>query len=371
MRTLFDATKINSMNLKNRLVRSATWENMADPAGRMTKPLFKVYEELARGGVGMIITGYAFPLAEEQPSPGMMGIYDDSFIEEYRPLTKMVHRHDSRIVLQIAYGGSQTGFQPEDRVIWGPSAVADLAFKVVPQEMSQENIQTLIKAFGDAAARAKAAGFDGVQFHGAHGYLLNQFLCPYYNRRTDEYGGPIENRARLIMEVYEEVRSRVGNHYPVLIKLNAEDFIEDGATFEDCRYVCHELAARGIDAIEISCGTFASGKRGPARNRIDTPEKEGYNAPHAAQLAEELEVPILLVGGLRSPEVMENLLETTPIEYFSLSRPLIAEPQLVQRWQDGDRSPARCTSCNGCFRPNPAGNLCVLTLEPQRDDASD
>jgi 2,4-dienoyl-CoA reductase-like NADH-dependent reductase (Old Yellow Enzyme family) len=365
MRTLFDETKINSMTLKNRLIRSATWENMADQSGHMTESLFKLYEGLACGGVGLIITGYAFPLAEEQPNPGMMGIYDDSFIEDYRPLTEMVHSHGSRIVMQLAYGGSQTNYRTEDRNIWGPSEVADLAFKVVPHEMSRENIQTLINAYGDAATRAKAAGFDGVQLHSAHGYLLNQFLCPYYNRRTDEYGGSIENRARIILEIYDEVRSRVGTDYPVLIKLNAEDYIERGATFEDCRYLCRELAARGIDAIEVSCGTFASGKLGPCRMRIDAPEKEAYNAEHAAQLADELDVPILLVGGLRSIEVIKNLLKTTPIDYFSMARPLLAEPQLVKRWQDGDCRPARCTSCNGCFRPNPAGNLCVLNFESE------
>ncbi len=363
MRSLFDATTINTMNLKNRLVRSATWENMADANGHMTEPLFKLYEELARGGTGLIITGYAFPLQEEQPNPGMMGIYDDSFIEDYRPLTEMVHQYDSRIVLQIAYGGSQTNYQPENRRIWGPSAVPDLLFKVVPQEMSLENIRTLTKAIGDAAARAKAAGFDGVQFHGAHGYLFSQFLSPHYNRRKDGYGGSIENRARIILETYDEVRRRVGADYPVLIKLNAEDNIENGATFEDCLYVSRELAARGIDAIELSCGTMASGRLGPCRTRIDAPEKEAYNADYAARLAEELNVPIILVGGLRSPQVMEKLLATTPIDYFSLSRPLLAEPHLVQRWQAGDRRPARCTSCNGCFRPNPAGNLCVLDPE--------
>ena len=365
MRTLFDATEISSMTLKNRLVRSATWENMADSAGHMTESLFKVYEELARGELGMIITGYSFPLAEEQPNPGMMGIYDDSFIEDYQPLTEMVHRHGGRIVLQIAYGGSQTNYRPEERTIWGPSAVADLVFKVVPQEMTRENIRTLIKVYGDAAARAKAAGFDGVQFHCAHGYLLSQFMCPYYNRRSDEYGGPVENRARVVLEVYDEVRRRAGTDFPVLIKLNAEDYLENGATFDDCRYLCRALAARGIDAIEVSCGTMASGKLGPCRTRIDSPDKEAYNAKHAAQLAEELDVPIILVGGLRSPEVLEKLLEATSIEHFSLSRPLLAEPQLVKRWQDGDRRPARCTSCNGCFRPNPAGNLCVLDLDSQ------
>lgn len=360
MRTLFDRTTIGPMTLKNRIVRSATWENMADSAGRMTGPLFRVYEELAKGGAGMLITGYAFPLVEEQPNPGMMGIYDDGFIDAYRPLTEMVHRYDSRIVLQIAYGGSQTNFRTGERIIWGPSAVPDAAFKTVPRKMAQEDIQALIEAFGTAAKRAKAAGFDGVQFHCAHGYLLSQFLSPYNNRRTDRYGGSIENRARIIFEVYDKVRENVGEAYPVMIKINAEDFIENGATFDDCRYVCRELAGRGIDAIEISCGTFASGKLGPARTKIDVPEKEGYNADYAARIAGEVEVPVLLVGGLRSPAVMKKLLETTSIAYFSLSRPFIAEPRLVERWQNGDLTPARCTSCNGCFRMNPAGNICIL-----------
>lgn len=362
MRKLFDKTHIGSITLKNRLVRSATWENMADPAGRMTDPLFKVYEDLARSGTGLIITGYAFPLAEEQPSPGMMGIYDDSFIDEYRPLTDMVHSHGSQIVLQIAYGGSQTNFRPEEREIWGPSPVADLAFKVVPKEMSLENIQTVVEAFGHAAARAKAAGFDGVQFHAAHGYLLNQFLCPYYNRRSDHYGGTIENRARILFEVYEEMRRKVGDEYPVMIKINAEDFVENGATLKDSRYICRELAKRGIDAIEITCGTFASGKQGPARMKIDAPGKEAYNATSAALIAGEVDVPVILVGGLRSPEVMQKLLQETPIEYFSLSRPFIAEPNLVERWKNGDLQPAKCISCNKCFGTNPVGNICAVEL---------
>jgi len=185
MKQIFEETRIGSMALKNRLVRSATYENMAGDQGYMTDKLFKVYEDLARGGVGLMITGYAFVTSDEQPNPSMMGIYDDSFIANYRDLTDMVHQHDSRIVMQIAYGGTQTGYRPEGRVIWGPSSVADLAYGVVPTPMSKENIRTLVQAFGNAAARVKAAGFDGVQIHGAHGYLLSQFLTPHYNHRTE------------------------------------------------------------------------------------------------------------------------------------------------------------------------------------------
>lgn len=371
MRNIFEKTTMNGMVLNNRLVRSATWENMADSEGYVTDKLFRTYKDLATGGVGMIITGYAFVTENEQPNPGMIGIYNDTFIDKYRPLTDMVHAHGSRIMLQIAYGGSQTTYRPEGRLIWGPSDVPDLASKVIPTPMTREDIDTLVQAFGSAAARAKAAGFDGVQIHGAHSYLLSQFLSPHYNRRNDEYGGTLENRARILLQTYDEVRRRVGSNFPVLIKINAADFVENGATFEECQYVCQQLAERGIDAIEISGGGGASGERTPSRPKINAPEKEAYHAQYAAELAAELSVPIIVVGGIRSMEMIEHLLNTTNIDYFALSRPLLAEPDLPKRWQDGDRSRAKCVSCNSCLRRNPAGNFCMIIRTGETPASSD
>lgn len=358
MRRLFDKTQIKQMSMKNRLIRSATWENMADSRGGMTDRLFQVYEDLAKGGVGTIITGYAFVTRDEQPNPGMMGIYDDAFIEEYAPLTEAVHRHGSRIILQISYGGSQTTYRTEKRLIWGPSAIPEKGTKVVPKEIDHEEIRYLVRSFGAAAVRAKAAGFDGVQIHGAHGYLLGQFLSPLHNIRTDEYGGPIENRARIIFEVYEEIRRKVGEDFPLFIKVNSEDFVEGGASFADCRYVCMGLAKRGIDAIEISGGTISAGDLGPGRSKITTADKEAYFSGAAALVAEDVDVPVILVGGLRSPEVMERLLRETKITYFSLSRPFLTEPDLVSRWSAGDRQRAKCISCNQCR--SQSGNGCAI-----------
>lgn len=360
MKQIFEETRIGGMVVKNRLVRSSTWENMADEQGHMTYPLYEVYKELAAGGAGVIFTGYAFVLPEEQPSPRMMGIYDDSFITEYRKLTDMVHEQGSCIVLQIAYGGSQTGFAPEGRLIWGPSNVADLATGVVPTPMTGADIRTLVEAFADAAGRAKRAGFDGVQIHGAHGYLLSQFLNPHYNRRTDEYGGSIENRARIILEVYAAMRARVGEDFPVLIKINGEDFVEGGATGEDSLALAKMLDARSIDAIEVSGGTGGSGDCIPPRMRIDAPEKEAYHAAQAARIAAAIGAPVILVGGLRSSEVIEQLLANTEIELFALSRPLLSEPDLPKRWQSGDHSRSRCISCNGCLQNRRGGNRCLL-----------
>jgi 2,4-dienoyl-CoA reductase-like NADH-dependent reductase (Old Yellow Enzyme family) len=198
-----------------------------------------------------------------------------------------------------------------------------------------------------------------VQLHGAHGYFLSQWLSPYHNRREDEYGGIIENRARISLETYDEVRRRCGNDFLVMIKLNSQDFVPDGATFDDCRFVCRELARRGIDAIEISGGVLASdADLRWARPRLSAHNDEAYFATSAAQIAEEIEVPVILVGGLKSIEVLERLLAETRIGYFSLSRPLMTEPNLVQRWQQGDRSKAKCISCNQCR--DPMGNICIF-----------
>lgn len=362
MKTLFESTTIGAMHLKNRLWRSATWMNMADEKGHLTDRLENVYLELAKGGVGTIITGYAFVLEEEQPNPGMLGIYDDSFIPEYLAFTRKIKAEGANIVMQIVYGGSSTSYQPGNRVIWGPSAVAHPLFEVVPTEMTKENINTVTEAFTKAAGRAKAAGFDGIQIHGAHTYLFSQFLSPYYNRRKDEYGGAIENRSRIICETLEAVRKEVGPEYPVFIKMHcSDDWDEKGLTEEESLYVAKELEKRGISGIEFSGGNLDNRNypnAGPARSKILKPEKQSYFAESTGRIAEHLSVPVISVGGHRTPEKLEHFLNTTPIGYFSLSRPLLSEPGLVNRWQQGDRGKPRCVACNKCWDKD--GNACIL-----------
>lgn len=198
MNTLFDSTNIGMMHLKNRFFRASTWESMATENGHLTDELCKIYIDLAKGGVGTILTGYTYVLEEEHPHPRMMGIYDDSFIPEYKALTDSVHSYHANIVLQIVYGGSWTRLNPPSPKIWGPSAVKHEQTGVIPTAMTKTDMRSLASAFAAAARRAKAAGFDGIELHAAHGYLLSQFLSPHYNVRTDEYGGSVENRTRFI-----------------------------------------------------------------------------------------------------------------------------------------------------------------------------
>jgi 2,4-dienoyl-CoA reductase-like NADH-dependent reductase (Old Yellow Enzyme family) len=362
MKNIFDATTIGPMRLKNRLWRSATWMNMADDKGHLTDRLTNVYLKLAEGGVGNIITGYAHIMEEEQPNPGMLGIYSDDFIPEYRAFTEKIHTSGANIVMQICYGGSATSFQPENREIFGPSAVAHPLFNVVPKAMDLADIKNLITAHTQAARRVKASGFDGVQLHAAHSYLLSQFLSPYYNQRKDGYGGSIENRARIIFEILEAVRKEVGPNYPVFIKMHAtDDWGDKGLLPEESLYVAKELEQRGITGIEFSGGHLDVKRhtnKGPVRTKILNEKNQSYFADVTAKIAAHLSIPVISVGGHRNPDRLNRLLETTDINYFALSRPLLSEPHLPLEWMNGDKKRPRCVACGKCWAPE--GNHCIL-----------
>ena len=350
MKSLFDQTKLNTVQLKNRGLRSATWEGMADEKGHLRAEHYRIHEELAAGGIGLIITGMAGVLG---PSPQMFGIYNDSFIGEYEQLViSPAHKHACPVVLQIAYQGSQSGPKIAGGKVWALSAVKHRVSGLTPHEMTKSDIKVLIRAFALAAERAKKAGFDGVQIHAAHGYFLNQSLSPYYNRRTDEYGGNTEKRARILYEVYEAIREVVGKDYLVMAKVNSEDFFEGGLTLRDSITVCQGLQERGIDTLEISGGQKphrATVDR-ISRTNLDKPADECYFLPQAAKISAELDIPIILVGGNRDPQRLEETINITDIEYLSFCRPLIREPSLFARWQSGDLTKAECISCNWCLR---------------------
>lgn len=358
MKSLFDQTNLAGMMLKNRFIRSATYDGVADADGRLTAKLLQVYRDLAEGGVGAIITGLVSINGVEAKYPGQMGIYDDSFIDEYQELTAVVHSYNAKIIMQIASLSSQAVPTKHHSVMWGPSAVTDLVFKTTPQQMALDDIKAVQQDFADAAWRAKLAGFDGVQLHAAHGYLLSKFLTPYYNRRSDHYGGVIENRARMMIETYQAVRERVGADYPILVKINCDDFMDQGASFADCQYVCRQLARLGITAIEVS-GGIPSSRPGLGTIRTISAAQESYFRTYAVELAEELKIPVILVGGHRDFDMMSALLNASDIAYFSLCRPLIRESDLINRWyQQGDLSKSKCISCNKCFRLG--GTSCVF-----------
>lgn len=361
-KTLFEPVTINTAHPVNRLVRSATWEGMCDAQGAVTPQLLDCYRELAEGGVGLIISGYSYVRADGKQLPGKMGIDDDSLIPGLQRLTETVHAAGGCLFCQLVHAGAQTTSKVIGTTPLAPSAIDFPSYQETPSAMSQADIDAVVTAFGAAAKRAQQAGFDGVQLHGAHGYLINQFLSPLMNQRTDAYGGSLDNRMRFLKEVYAAVRVAVGPDYPVAIKLTAADNLEGGFTIEEAVKVAQQLDRLGIDAIEVSSGTPASGKLGPVRQGIDSPEKEGYNAAYARAITQTVNIPVMVVGGLRSCDVMRQLLWEGDADLFALSRPLIREPDLPKRWQEDDSHVATCISCNGCFRPGLKGKgiSCVI-----------
>jgi len=368
MSQLFKQTKINNMVLANRFVRSATWEGMASEDGSVTPKLINTMTELAKGGVGMIITGHAYVRPEGQASPWQLGIYKDELVPGLKEMTGAVHDCGGKIVAQLAHAGHFAIEQITKQipvVVSNFEGLADSPRK----ELQLRDIQKLVSAFADAAKRAKNAAFDGVQIHSAHGYLLSQFLSPIFNKRSDEYGGAIQNRARIHLEIYQAIRNAVGNDYPVMIKINCQDFDEDGLNVEDSLETVKMLADAGLDAVELSGGLLTNKKLSPARMGIKSEDQEAYFRESAVKFKREIDIPLILVGGIRSFEVAEEIVDKGIADYISMSRPLIREPDLIKRWESGDRRKAQCKSDNQCFSPAMQGKgVYCITREREQSD---
>ena len=342
---MFEQTTINSLTLSNRFVRSATYEGMAATDGAVTPRLMEKMIELANGGVGLIITSHAYVRPDGQAGLRQLGIYKDEFIPGLQKMTKAVHDCGGKIIMQLSHAGRFSISKMTGQRTLVVSAVPGKAY----HEITDGDIQELVAAFAAGAARAKAAGFDGVQIHSAHGYLLSQFLSPVFNRRLDSYGGSIESRSRIHREVYKAVRETVGEDYPVLMKLNCRDFADDGLTVDESLQVARMLADQGLDAIELSGGLITNKKLSPSRTGIKTEEDEAYFSTEARRF-KDINIPLMLVGGIRSFSVAEHLVKDEVADYISMSRPLIREPDLINRWKSGDYSKSKCISDNSCMR---------------------
>lgn len=348
---LFQPATLGLLTLSNRFVRSATWEGMADTEGLPTERLLALYRELAEGNIGLIITGYTAVHPMALQFPGTLRLDSDSQVRPMKQLTAAVHEAGSRVVCQLFHGGGQTGERNLGQPGWAPSGIAFPSYDGIPHEMTLQQIRETILAFGQAALRARQAGFDGVQLHAAHGYLIHQFLSPLTNRRSDGYGGTLEDRMRFLLEIVTTVRKTAGEDFPLLVKLNGDDHLEGGFSSKDLLVVAAALEEAGVTALEISAGSPASGTNSPIRTDVQPGENEGFNADLAAEVRRWGNLPVITVGGLRSPETVDRLWQQGIADFFALSRPLIRQPDLIRNWRQGDSSPSRCISCNACFRP--------------------
>ncbi len=366
MSILFEGISLNTLGLKNRFVRSATWDGLAGPDGEATPAATRLLTDLARGGVGLIISGHAFVGPEGRAGRGQLGIHDDSLVPGLAKMVEEIHRAGGKVAVQLAHAGRFA--QPE---LTGLPALGPSPRSGKPagqyRKMSEEEIRKTVGDFGRAAARAKEAGFDAVQLHAAHGYLLSQFLSPAFNHRGDGYGGPVENRSRFLLEAVREIRSVAGPDFPLLIKMNCRDFIEGGLELADSLEIGRALEKAGVDALEVSGGTVVSKALGPSRTGIKTPDREAYFREEAAAFKKALGIPVILVGGVRTLSLAQSLVEEGRADLISMSRPFIRQPDLIDRWRRGETQGTTCLSDNLCFKAGDrGGGVYCLSRERQK-----
>ena len=349
---LFKPANIKNLQLKNRFVRSATMEGMATSDGLPTQELKELYCMLADAEVGLIITsGTIIEPYKYFPNhlSTALAMDDNSKIAAWQGVIDAVHDRGAKIAMQLTCLGRQDipewrGAQPI-----APSAVPIQSTGVTPREMTVADIQDRVEKFAHACRRAKEAGFDAVQLHGAHGNLINNFMSPFTNIRTDDYGGSTENRARFVTEIVDRTRELIGPDFPVMIKMNFNDFIDGGLDADEAVKIAEVIAAAGIDCIEVSGGTQSESNDHIAVKGIAETTQEAYFRPYAEALKPRVSIPVILVGGHRTPGVMADIIKEGAADFIAMSRPLIREPGLVKQWKDGRLEKANCISCNQCF----------------------
>jgi 2,4-dienoyl-CoA reductase-like NADH-dependent reductase (Old Yellow Enzyme family) len=362
MAELFDGTVLNGLVLSNRFVRSATWEGLAAPGGYGTEELGNLWRGLARGNVGLIITGHAYVSPEGQAAPAQLGIHTDGHMSSLKEMVDKVHDAGGKIAIQVSHGGRYALKLP-DAVRIGPSPLESRG-EAQCKGMTEKEIHRVVAQFAGAARRAKTASFDAIQIHAAHSYLLSEFLSPFFNKRSDAYGGPVSHRAAFLLEVVRAVRREVGDRFPVFVKLNSQDFLKGGFTVEEMLEVATLLEDATVDAIEMSGGHHVEGIFGqffPARMGRFKGEEKPYYLDEARRYKERVQVPLMLVGGIRSLEWARRVVSEGIADYISLCRPLIREPGLIGRWKSGDTTKSACVSDNDCFKPALKGESVYCT----------
>jgi 2,4-dienoyl-CoA reductase-like NADH-dependent reductase (Old Yellow Enzyme family) len=379
MKEVFERSVIGPIELKNRILRSATHEGMGDQYGKPLKELYDVYEKLAKGGAGAIITGYV-GIKQNGKTLFNMRMFDkDEYVADYRPFNLKLKNYNTPVILQLAHGGSQTSSKITGGVLLSASPTKNY-FGERSEEASESEIEDIIDCFVKSIERAKEAEFTGVQVHAAHGYLLSEFLSPFLNKRKDRWGGNVENRFRILKEIFQRSREKIG-HFPIWVKISAFD--EDGnrKELEEIIEGCQILQESGCDAIEVSCGyglkdfdtirvskipvdamlallpnfkKYSSFKKSVFKIVVPLLIKKyepihNYNVKSAERIKKNVNIPVIVVGGIRKLEDIKNIIENTEIDFVSMCRPFIIEPNIVNKFQEHQSVESKCIDCGYCL----------------------
>lgn len=380
MSSIFEETAFAGMKLKNRIFRSATHEGLADAKGHPTEELTNLFIKLAKGGVGAIITGYVGVHTCGKAAPNMRMFDEDKYIEDYQNINILLKEYSTSLILQVAHGGGQTSPTVTGGEVLAPSEMKYPLGSTTARELLDGEIQEIVSSFVQAIERAKLAGFDGVQLHAAHGYLLSEFLSPNMNRRKDRWGGSVENRFRIIGEILYRAREKVGS-FPILMKYSAYDGDKNGMRIEDAIKIAILFQEAGGDAIEVSCGGIHDGFSSVRMREIPTEaivnmmaafkqmsafkktllklaipflvKKNtptfNYNVTASEKIKAEVDIPVIVVGGIRTLEDIEAIIGQRKADYVALCRPFIIEPDIVNKFAAGKQKESRCINCGYCL----------------------
>jgi 2,4-dienoyl-CoA reductase-like NADH-dependent reductase (Old Yellow Enzyme family) len=355
--------QIGSLQLRNRLVRAPTSETMAEEKGGVNDSLKRFYGDLGRGGAGLIITGHIFVEPRGQYSPSQMGIYQDNLVPGLKELVDIVHDAGGTIFAELSHAGSQSVMPNVTPV--APSIIPNAMFARTPIELSEVDIGEIIAAFGAAAGRAQQAGFDGIHLHGGNGYLLSEFASPHANRRDDAWGGDAERRGRFFVEVYQSVRDTVGDDFPISARVGIADSVEGGLPIAEGVALVGRLRERGLDAVETTLGVMSSYLQNIRPYVAVTPGRalatglyprlfepagpEAYYRPYAHAVKQSVDIPVILIGGMRTTPTMAEVISSGDADFIAMARPFIREPDIAKQIVAGRRGMVDCVSCNICL----------------------
>jgi 2,4-dienoyl-CoA reductase-like NADH-dependent reductase (Old Yellow Enzyme family)/thioredoxin reductase len=345
---LFSPIKIKSLDLVNRTVMPPMGTNLGNPDGTVSEANLAYIKRRAMGRAGLIITEITSVHPSGLVIPNQLGAYDDRFIPGLKKISDVVHAAGCKVALQLHHAGRESLYLLQEKKAIAPSAIRSLVYGLTPREMTREEIHEIIVAFGTAARRGMEAGFDAVEIHGAHGYLLTQFLSALSNKRDDDYGGSLSNRCRFMVEVLQEVRKTVGPDFPISLRLSVEECIEGGYTVEDIRPILSSLVQTGADILHASLGTHGS----PGGITSAPFEYQpGFNVWRAKKLKEEVGVPVIAVGRFTEPSLADEVIARGEADLVAFGRQFLADPDFLIKAREGRTEDIRkCIACNqGCI----------------------
>lgn len=362
---LFSPGKLGNLKTKNRLVMPPMVRNYADESGMATKRYVDHIARIAKGGTGLLILEASFISPEGRGFKNELGVHSDACVNSLRKLAKAAHEHRAAIGIQLYHAGRQTNPAITGKQPVAPSPIQDPLEPEAPRELKVDEIKKLVKTYGKAAARAKKAGLDFVEIHGAHGYLITQFLSPFTNQRTDDYGGTPDKRFLFMQEVYQAVRAAVGPDYPVTVRLSGEEWVEGGLKIKDTVSIAKRLERLGVDGLHISSGNYASYVQGKMIPPMAV--EDGVLVPLAAEVKKAVNIPVITVAKIRTPELAEKILKSKAADFVAIGRPLLADPDWALKAKTGKQKDImHCIACNqGCISRLFAQQDVWCTVNPQ------